>query len=89
MLASLKSLKILDIGGTCGVSQKDIVGLDLTALYAQNNHKITDVSFMKSLRILNASCYCGIDQNGISGVDLLELDSYYNSKITTKSFKNN
>jgi hypothetical protein len=38
--------------------------VDLVELYANNNEKITNVSFMKYLKILHAEGDCGIDQNG-------------------------
>jgi hypothetical protein len=70
----------------CG---QGIDGLDLIELYAGNNKKITNVSFMKNLKKLYASSNCGIDQHGINGLDLIELSASNNNKITNVSFMKN
>ena len=73
----------------CGIDQDGINGLDLINLDAENNYKITNVSFMKSLRFLNASGICGIDQAGIKDLDLIKLDAADNSKISDVSSMKN
>ena len=55
-------------------------------LDANNNNKITNVSFMTSLKKLNARGNYGIGQNGIIGLNLVEFDADYNNKITNVSF---
>ena len=37
----MKYLKVLNARWNCGISDNDIVGLDLNILYARNNSKIT------------------------------------------------
>ena len=55
----MKSLKYLNISEDCGIKQDGIKGLDLDRLEAEDNSKITNVSFMKKLKILNANGLCG------------------------------
>jgi len=79
----MKSLQILYAFGECGINQKGIEGLNLIKLYARNNSKITNVSYMKSLQILDASSsICGINQKGIEGLNLIQLYAHGNSKIS-------
>lgn len=73
----LKSLKILNAIGDCGISQDSINGLNLIELNASYNIIIQNVSFMKSLKILDARS-SRINQDGITGLDLIELDASNN-----------
>ena len=60
-----KNLQKLDASGSCGINQNGICGLNfLKKLYAYDNLKIVNVSFMHNLEILSAGGNCGIDQNG-------------------------
>jgi len=61
----------------------------LIELYANNNPKIKDVSFMTNLKKLYADKDCGIDQKGIQGLDLIELYCTINEKIKDVSFMRN
>ena len=77
-----KSLKLLNIGGLCGVGQNSINELDLVELYACDNDK---VSHLKSLKILGAGGTCGIGQNEIEKLNLVELFVWNNKNITNVS----
>jgi len=70
-------------------SQKSIQRRNLIELYANNNPKIKDVSFMTNLKKLYADKDCGIDQKGIQGLDLIELYCTINEKIKDVSFMRN
>ena len=83
----MKNLQILNAKGNSGITDEEIKGLNLIELYASNNLKITNVSFMKNLQILDASYDSGITDEGIKGLSLVKLYSKYNLKIT-KLYKN-
>ena len=74
----MKSLRVLGCGSLfgyiCGIDQNGIKGLNLTKLYAFNNSKISDVSWMSNLIELDCRHACGIDQNGIKGLELKILN---------------
>ena len=63
--------------------------LNLRKFSANDNSKITDVSWMKNLKELNAFGNCGIDQLGIKGLNLIELYVRNNPKITDVSWMQN
>ena len=44
------TLRILDAGGYCGIDQAGITQLHLTELNAENNNKITTLSFNNSYK---------------------------------------
>ena len=54
------TLKNLDASARSGIDQDSITGLSLVELYASNNTKIKNVSYMaRSLKILKADNECG------------------------------
>jgi hypothetical protein len=83
-VSHMRSLKVLNAWGNCGIGDVGITGLDLVELDASDNSGITNVSHMKSLKKLHAYGNCGIGDAGIAGLDLVELDAGYNSRITKK-----
>jgi hypothetical protein len=79
----MTNLKVLNAGGSCGITQTGITGLNLVQLYAHDNSTITDVSWMTNLKVLNAGGYCGITQTGIVGLNSVKVYALNNSKISS------
>ena len=90
----MKNLKILHARGDyhairdCGIDDKGLPE-NLIELYASDNSKITNVSYMNNLKKLHASgSNCGINDKGLPE-NLIELDASYNPKITNVSYMKN
>jgi len=84
-----KTLRVLKCGGDCGISQKDILGLQcIEKLDCVNNYKINSVNHLnKTLRALSCGS-SGIDQKGISKLKYLEK-IYCSKKIDNLSHLKN
>ena len=81
----LKDVEILNIGGLCTVSDKDIFDMNkLIFLCAENNFRIKNLKNKNRIKYLIASGSCAISDDDIAHLDLYYLDSKYNNKISIK-----
>lgn len=86
----LKDIEILNIGGLCTISDKDISNVNkLIFLCAENNFRIKNLKNKNKIRYLIASGSCNISDDDISHLDLYYLDSKFNNKITIKIIEKN
>ena len=64
-ISHMAKIKLLDISGSCNVSDNDIKNFDLIELLTESNSKITKISHITKLKRLNVSYKCGVLNNEI------------------------
>ena len=81
---NFKNLKVLNCRWNCGISDEDLIGLDLIELNANDNPKIKHINNLKNLKILCCTKNCGISDSDLIGLNLIKLYSCDNQKVTIK-----